>query len=156
MTETLDVRAADPFAPECVGLIGELWRELGRLYPEENGACFQPGDISGVKTAFVVASLGEHAVGCGAFLPLAGGDSSVAEIKRMYVEANMRNRGVARAILAKLEELASARGYRVVRLETGVRQPAAVHLYETAGYHRIERYGRHLNDPLSICFEKAL
>jgi hypothetical protein len=45
---------------------------------------------------------------------------------------------------------------RGARLETGVRQPGAIHLYETSGYQRIERYGRYANDPLSLCFEKSL
>jgi GNAT superfamily N-acetyltransferase len=103
-----------------------------------------------------VAWLAERAVGCGAFQPLPDCDSSIAEIKRMYVQPSARRLGVARVILAKLEELASDRDYQVVRLETGTKQPAAIHLYETAGYHRIERYGRYVHDPLSVCFEKKL
>lgn len=151
-----EVRLAYPFAPESVRLIGELWRELGTLYPEVNGVPFLPSDITGVRTAFVVASLGAQAVGCGAFHSLPDGDSSIAEIKRMYVQPNMRDRGIARAILAKLEELARQADFRTVRLETGSRQPAAIHLYQTAGFRRIERYGRYVDDPLSICFEKSL
>jgi putative acetyltransferase len=104
----------------------------------------------------VVAWLGDKAVGCGVFLPLPAGDSSVAEIKRMYVEPSVRRRGVSRAILMKLEELARRCGYLTARLETGVRQPGAIRLYETAGYRRIKPYGRHVDDPLSICFEKSL
>lgn len=63
---------------------------------------------------------------------------------------------MARAILSKLEQLAWSCGYRSARLETGVRQPGAIHLYETSGYQRIEPYGRYANDPLSLCFEKSL
>jgi putative acetyltransferase len=137
-------------------LIGELWSELGTLYPEGKCAPFHPSDISGEGTAFVVASLGELSVGCGAFQPLPDGDPSIAEVKRMYVETSARGRGVACSILAKLEELATDLGYRIVRLETGTRQPAAIHLYEAAGFHRIDRYGHYISDPLSLCFEKKL
>jgi len=44
----------------------------------------------------------------------------------------------------------------VVRLETGLRQPTALRLYDTSGYRRIEPYGRYRDDPLSVCFEKKL
>ena len=156
MTEKCEVRPADPFAPESVRLIGELWRELDALYPEVLGAPFQPGDISGKRTAFVVAWVKDAAVGCGAFQPLMNAETSIAEIKRMYVQPSARCRGIARAILMKLEQLASDCGYKLVRLETGKRQPDAIHLYETAGYHKIDPYGKYADDPLSICFEKTL
>jgi hypothetical protein len=41
-------------------------------------------------------------------------------------------------------------------LETGVRQPGAIRLYEAAVYRRIELYGRYADDSLSLCFEKSL
>ena len=81
---------------------------------------------------------------------------SIAEIKRMYVQPSARRLGIARAILMKLEQLASDCGYEIVRLETGTLQPAAIHLYQTLGYHEIDPYGRYAEDPLSICFEKTL
>lgn len=152
-----EVRATDPFAPESLRLIAELWSELGSLYPEVNGSPFQTHDIGGDRSAFVVAWKNGRAVGCGALRPLPDSDDpGVAEIKRMYVAPSARRRGISRAILRKLEELASGCGYTIVRLETGQRQPNAIRLYETAGYHEIPRYGLHLNDPLSVCFEKPL
>jgi putative acetyltransferase len=157
MTEKCEVRSADPFAPESIRLIGELWRELNALYPEVLGAPFEPGDISGKRTAFVVGWVNDAAVGCGAFQPPTDDDEvSIAEIKRMYVQPSARCRGIARAILMKLEQLASDCSYKLVRLESGKRQPDAIHLYETAGYHHIDPYGHHAEDPMSICFEKAL
>jgi putative acetyltransferase len=156
MTERLEIRPADPFAPESVRLVGELWRELGAPYPEGQGASFRPADISGKRTAFVIAWLDNAAVGCGALQPLDNDETSIAEIKRMYVQPSAREAGIARAILMKLELLASDCGYGRVRLETGRRQPAAVHLYETSGYHQIDCYGRYAEDPMSICFEKTL
>jgi GNAT superfamily N-acetyltransferase len=157
MTERLEVRSSDPFAPEAVRLIGELWRELGTLYPEVQGTPFHPADISGKRTAFVVAWLDEAAVGCGAFKPFTtDNEIGMAEIKRMYVQPSARCRGIARAILMKLEQLASDCGYELARLESGKLQPDAIHLYKTSGYREIEPYGRYAEDPLSICFEKSL
>jgi hypothetical protein len=43
-----------------------------------------------------------------------------------------------------------------VQLESGTLQPEAIGLYESAGYHRIEPYGFHRDDPRCICFAKVL
>jgi len=150
------VTPGDLSAPETARLVRQLWEELGTLYPEVNGAPFTPNDIVGARTAFVVAWWEGEAVGCGAFHPLSADESNVAEIRRMYVEPRLRRRGISRAVLAELERLAQECGYAAIRLETGVRQPNAIRLYETSGYRRIEPFGRHRDDPLSICFEKAL
>ena len=49
----------------------------------------------------------------------------------MYVRKSKRGAGVAQALLAHLEGVARGAGGHL-RLETGVRQPAAMRLYETA------------------------
>ena len=144
------VRRADSRAPETLRLVERLWGELGSLYPEAMGPPTAPDEIVGDRASFVVAWVKGKPVGCGAFRPLS------AEIKRMYVEPTMRGRGVSRSILIELEKLARDCGYTVVRLETGLRQPNAIRLYETSGYHRIEPFGRYRDDPLSVCFEKSL
>jgi len=62
------------------------------------------------------------------------------EIKRMYVVPGARRAGVARALLAALEGAARGLGYRIVRLDTGDRQPHAQALYEAAGYRRVGNF----------------
>jgi GNAT superfamily N-acetyltransferase len=62
------------------------------------------------------------------------------EIKRMYVVPHARRTGVARALLAALEDAARALGYRVVRLDTGDRQPHAQAFYEASGYRRVGNF----------------
>jgi GNAT superfamily N-acetyltransferase len=146
----------DLSARETARLVGQLWEELGALYPEVKGPPFTPDDIVGPRTVFVVAWWNGEPVGCGAFRPMSDDESDVAEIRRMYVEPRVRRRGISRAILVELERRARECGYTTIRLETGVRQPNAIRLYETSGYQRIEPFGRHRGDPLSVCFEKAL
>ena len=150
------VRRADSRAPETLRLVEGLWKELGTLYPEVKGPPTAPDEIVGERASFVVAWMKGEPVGCGAFRPLSEDESNVAEIKRMYVAPGMRGRGISRSILIELERLARACDYRVVRLETGLRQPFAIRLYETSGYYRIEPFGRYRDDPLSICFEKSI
>lgn len=59
-------------------------------------------------------------------------------------------------MLARLEHHAVALGYRRLQLETGHRQPEAIALYESAGYHRIPSFGQYAGDKLSVCFAKDL
>lgn len=134
-------------------LFQHLWEELGALYGNTGPCEFKPSDVEGPGCAYVVARLDGRAVGCGAILPLA---PRMAEVKRMFVEPEARRLGVALGILQELESIARELNYEIVRLETGSRQPGAIRLYEVAGYQHIERYGRHVDDPLSICFEKHL
>ena len=55
-----------------------------------------------------------------------------------------------------LEELAAARGFSKVRLETGISQPEAIGLYERNGYYKIPPFGDYWDDPLSFFYEKRL
>ncbi|MGY2127811.1 GNAT family N-acetyltransferase [Blastococcus sp. SYSU DS0617] len=95
-------------------------------------------------------------LGCGALRPLGG---AAAEVKRMYVVPAARGRGVARAVLAGLEEAARGRGWTTLRLETGPLQPEAVALYRGAGYAPIGPFGDYAGDPdaeHSLFFERTL
>ncbi|MFD8963110.1 GNAT family N-acetyltransferase, partial [Streptomyces anulatus] len=57
-----------------------------------------------------------------------------AEIKRMFVIPEGRGKGLARRMLAALEEDARAAGRLRMVLETGDQQPEAIALYESSGY----------------------
>ena len=92
-------------------------------------------------------------VACAAIREL---ESSVAEIKRVYVVPPFRRRGLARWLLAELERHAVESNFQLLRLETGRRQPEALALYEVCEYAQIAPYGRHVGDPMSVCFEKVL
>ncbi|MDP1819940.1 MAG: GNAT family N-acetyltransferase [Acidimicrobiales bacterium] len=104
---------------------------------------------------FVVAHLDGNPVGCGAVRALDAA-RRVGEIKRMYTLPTARRRGVSRAILQRLEAVAQELGYRHLQLETGVQQPEAVALYESAGWYRIEPYGHYRASPWSVCLAKEL
>ena len=79
-----------------------------------------------------------------------------AELKRMYVAAEHRGRGFARAVLAELERTATAAGRRRMVLETGLPQPDAIGLYTSAGYEPMARFGDYRDSPHSRCFAKPL
>lgn len=94
-----------------------------------------------------------HTAACGALRHV---NEFTAEIKRMYVKDEYRGRGLSKLILKELEERALNMGYRRIILETGLKQPEAMNLYEKFGYTKIEPYGQHKDDPDSVCYEKIL
>lgn len=67
-------------------------------------------------------------------------DDDACEIKRMYVIPEARGRGLARVLLASLEDRARELGYRIARLDTGPKQQHAVRIYESAGYVPIPNF----------------
>jgi GNAT superfamily N-acetyltransferase len=102
--------------------------------------------------AFLVGWIDDTAVACGGFR--AHGPD--AEVKRMYVPAEHRGHGYARVVLAELESLANAAGYRRVILETGAAQPEAIALYLSSGYQTIPGFGLYRDSPNNRCFAKPL
>jgi putative acetyltransferase len=153
--EGFKVEVVDPRGPEAAELISALSAELARRYDymEDGSGGFKPEDALGPRGAFAIGRVGGNPVACGAIRPLG---EDVAELKRVYVKVDFRGRGYSKAIVNELEGQARARGYRVMRLETGVRQPEAISLYESLGYHPIPNYGEYRDSSLSVCFEKQL
>ncbi|MEV4437605.1 GNAT family N-acetyltransferase [Streptomyces sp. NPDC049577] len=80
-----------------------------------------------------------------------------AELKRMYVVPAARGRGLARLLLARLEEDARAAGRVRMVLETGLKQPEALALYRSAGYApATPKFGIYRHHQDSRCFAKRL
>ena len=156
--ETIRITQVDPTEAVALELIRDLSAELAGRYPDSHGGdgagAFKPADVQVARAAFVIAWLGDEAVGCGALRPMDEADT--VEVKRMYVRPEARGQGVSRRILAALEDLAREFGYSKARLETGTRNPEALSLYESSGYQRIPCYGIYVHEPLSRCFEKQL
>lgn len=61
-----------------------------------------------------------------------------AELRRMYVDADFRRRGVARAMLARAEALCVDWGFRTLVLTTSSLNRAAIELYRAAGFDQRE------------------
>lgn len=86
-----------------------------------------------------------------------GYEDGDAEIKRMYVVPEARGRGLARRVLALLEEDARRAGRVRMVLETGTAQPEAIELYQSSGYVPAPRkFGVYRFEEASRCFIKAL
>jgi len=117
--------------------------EIAVLYDglEQNGPGMPkagPAELGPPGGGFWVGYVDGAAACCGGIKQLP--DEGACEIKRMYVVPALRGHGIARRMLAFLEEEARRRGYRVARLDTGSRQHDARHIYESTGYVEIENF----------------
>ena len=101
--------------------------------------------------AFLIAYVDGEPVGCAGMVRL---DERTGEVKRMYVAPEARGHGLAKHLLASLEDAARAAGYDRMRLDTSAAQPEAQALYESCGYRPIEPYND--NQYAAHWFEKAL
>ena len=79
-----------------------------------------------------------------------------AEIRRMYVREEFRRQGLARLVLARLEDSARENGFDRLVLETGLVQPEAVALYLDCGYIDVPAFGYYTQAPLSLHLGKRL
>lgn len=92
-----------------------------------------------------------QAVGCGGFKEY---DHETAEIKRMFVHPEHRNKGIASLILNGIEDWAKEIGYPNFILETSPKLKSAIALYEKKGYKYIPNYGQYIGVENSICMKK--
>ena len=146
--------------PDAVRLIAEVQAEYVVRYGGPDETPLDPAMFQDPAGAFFVGYLGAEPVATGAWRRRTDvavfGTSDTAEIKRMYVGAGHRGRGLARAMLAHLEATALAAGASASILETGLRQPEAIALYESSGYRPVPGFGYYKEAPLSRCFAKLL
>jgi putative acetyltransferase len=63
---------------------------------------------------------------------------------------------VGRRLLAELEWHARKLGMYGLVLHTGLRQPAAIRLYENSGFTRIASFGEYTDSNKGICMGKAI
>lgn len=103
-----------------------LTEEMGRIrayYRERMG-----GFWVAIRTGELVGMFG---------LELAS--TRVLELRRMYVDPSVRRTGIARSMLLFAEDECRARKVLTLQLSTSELQPAAIGLYEQAGYRLVKK-----------------
>jgi len=140
-----------PASPEAIALIMELDAHLEQLYPSESRHGFSVQRLIADSVAFYLIRDNGIPAGCGG-IKLFG--TEFGELKRMYVRPQFRGRGFGKLMLNHLTDYARSQGVKVLRLETGIHQTAAIGLYEQMGFERIPPFPPYREDPLSRCYEK--
>ena len=141
------VEPEDPGSADARWCLSHYAAELDERFEEGFDAGVWPAD----PTWFVVARIGGQPAGCGALKTLT---PEVAEVARMWVDKPHRGLGLAKRILAALEQRAAELGFSVVRLDTNRALDEAKAMYREAGYAEIERYND--NPYANHWFEKGL
>lgn len=85
-------------------------------------------------------------------------DAEHGELKAMHVRETARGRGVGRALVLGLVEVAQQRGYRRLSLETGTMEAfaAARSLYAGVGFTACAPFGDYVSSPNSVCMTLSL
>ena len=148
------IERADPRLPALRALIAELDRLMAGLYPAESNYLVDVDALAGPETVFLAAQAGGETLGCGGIMIR---DGDYAEVKRIYVSPRARGRGIGRRLLERLEAEARAQGLKLLRLETGRRQPEALALFTAFGFSPRGPFGDYPpEDPYSLFMEKRL
>jgi GNAT superfamily N-acetyltransferase len=142
--------------PDAAPLIAQVQQEYVIRYGEVDLTPVDPAEFAPPHGLFLVAYLDSRAVACGGWRVHAGTAGPEAELKRMYVAPAARGLGAARAVLAELERTAFGAGHRRMVLETGMKQPEAIGLYESAGYAEVSKFGYYANEPSAVHLGKTL
>jgi ribosomal protein S18 acetylase RimI-like enzyme len=139
----------EPVIIEEVDPAGEDAQQCLRAYQAELDERFDTGfavdsalplpadDLRAPAGCFLVAYRDGGVIGCGG-LKLHGADA--AEIKRVWVAGAARGTGVARRLMAALEERARAAGAPAVQLDTNRTLTEAIALYRRLGYREIDAF----------------
>ncbi|AAK80490.1 N-acetylglutamate synthase-like GNAT family acetyltransferase [Clostridium acetobutylicum] len=141
-----------PSTQDAINLMEELSKNLEFITGDSGKNSFNSNDVCVPRSLFVVAyNKDDEAIGCGAIRPI---NEDVAEVKRMF--AKTKAIGVGSEVLQHLEKQAQKLGYSYLWLETRLINKRAVSFYEKKGYHRISNYGKYVNKPEAVCFEKKI
>jgi len=150
----LSIHPADPLSDDARALIAALDAEMATIYPAEYNFPLSPETLArdGI-TFFIARDVNAHAIGCIAVREY----DDYAEIKRMFVVAGQRGRGVSRQLLDAAHKFAATAGFDIIRLETGDQQKAAIGLYRSSGYQSCSAFADYpVSSAHNIFFECRL
>jgi putative acetyltransferase len=150
-----DVTVAEesPDDGEAIDLMHQSDEFIATLYPPGTRRQVDAAALLADNVRFFVARRDGRALGCMA-LVRTGPDK--AELKRCFVTQEARGQGVGFALLQASEAAAREQNMRVIQLETGNRNIAALRLYRGCGYHDRGPFGDYPDDGVSVFLEKRL
>ncbi len=141
--------------PQVLALLEEHLRNMYEITPPEYVFAFDANQLKAPEVAFWTAWNGDSLLGCAALKELS---PTAGEIKSMRTPATRRRTGAGRALLNHVIDVARARGYRVLYLETG-NHPAFVPaqtLYASAGFTRCGPFASYRENGNSVFMSLSL
>jgi putative acetyltransferase len=149
----LQIAEEPPDLGEAIELLRQSDAFSIALYPPEYRHQVDIPALMADNVRFFVARRAGRALGCMA-LVRTGPDKG--ELKRCFVTEEARGQGVGLALLNAAEAAARQEKMRIIQLETGNRNIAALRLYRGTGYHERGPFGDYPDDGVSVFLEKTL
>lgn len=149
MGTQVEIVPADPTDDDVRPLLDEHLAEMYATSPIESVHALDATALSHASITFFVARDDGGVIGTGALRELSAAEG---ELKSMRTAERARGRGVGARMLEHLISVARARGYRALRLETGVEEhfAPARRLYERYGFVEGDPFADYRPDPHSV------
>lgn len=144
MSEAVIIQPAGYDHPDAVELTRRVQQFYLQLYGGTDESPMTPEEFTPPQGQFLLGYLDHQAVAMGGWRFLPAGTTEFprsAELKRMYVQPEVRGRGLGLEMLRALEHSAAVAGADWVVLQTGQPQVEALGLYRSAGYHEVRPFG---------------
>src|SRR5262249_49057983 len=136
-----ELNEMDPRGPEARYCLGEYYAELARRFKQGFDVTLSRDpdakDMVRPRGTFIVALSDGLPIGC---VGLKGGQSEIAEIKRLWVAPSARGLGLGRRLMERAEAAARELSIPALRLDTNSALPEAGRLYRTSGWTEIPRF----------------
>lgn len=145
MASTVRIALTDPSSADAQWCLEQYIQELNERFdagwdPAQSISAY-PHEMTPPAGLFLVASLRQQPVGCGALKFHGDAPSDApAELKRMWVSPQVRSIGLGRRLLTELERHAREAGVTVLRLETNRALVEAIALYRRSGYQEVAAF----------------
>ncbi|SFB07415.1 putative acetyltransferase [Poseidonocella pacifica] len=146
------ITLSDPREPQASALLRSSHNLMESLFPPEDNHFLSIEALCRPDILFVTARQSGQVLGCGALMIREG----YGELKSMFTTPPARGRGIAAAVLNRLEDEARKQGMSAIRLETGDLLHEAHRLYARHGFQLCEPFGDYEENPSSIFMEKWL
>jgi putative acetyltransferase len=146
---SMKIEIDDLSRPQIHALLDEHLQSMHSLSPPESVHALDLEKLRRPEITFWTAWEGSLLLGCGALKEI---DPTHGEVKSMRTPVAIRRRGVARALLAHIIEVARSRAYERLSLETGSMEAfkPAQRLYESFGFTHCGPFGDYVEDPNSV------
>ncbi len=139
--EQIAISEVDPEDPRVKNCMAQYYAEIAAIFETDfDPAQASPPDANDMRRpngVFLLAVSDGLPVGC---VAVKGEGNGLGEIRRMWVSPAARGLGLAKQLMAEIEDKARALGIHTLRLDTNGKLIAARRLYENMGWSEIDRY----------------
>ncbi len=154
MSDTPPIVAEErPDQGEAIDLLRQSDEFSIALYPPEFRHQIDLPALLADNVRFFVARRDGRMLGC---MALVRTGPAKGELKRCFVTQEARGQGVGLALLTAAEAAARQEQMKIIQLETGILNNAALRLYRGSGYHDRGPFGDYPDNGVSVFLEKTL